>query len=966
MRGCKKLLSLVLSMLMIVSLIPSAAFAATEGETESADHFTEVVLNEENFPDPKFRESITAMFGVEEGETLNFDDAVKKVKSPSKIEFETDDFTGFNYIAELFVNAKKKINFYLTAPKGRPFPFSEVKDITFKSMYISGAGVKQQIPDISQLYEVNSIKVLDITYGEEEGEMIFDPGKLKCKDKLIQLDILSSTEVAKEHLFTLDLKDINDCSALMMIQVEGYNFSLKDGVTIKNNPSLEEIHVTSDTDKVSIDNCPALYNVYLNGTYKSLDPGLCKDLEEMLGKPENEYGKYMPLETLDVSGCKQKRINVYLTFSKIKEIKTSEAQQLWLFLREGSASIARDDFPGLYSLDNYWSFADPHYEAPLNRDSDGKLYFDMNDIVGTENLKNVDFSTSINEANGFKWDVETGHFIIGDSVSGIKGLNYIYDAGEASKSNNVSAPLQVFLNYINQKPEILLNSDIKDNTITVNQGEEFDATQYAKVKDIEDTKNPRAIEKTEITSNVNTEVLGDYEVTYVAKDSGNLESDPVTLKVVVKEDPVAVALKEAKKTAKEDLTKDIADYDAFKDVKEVKDAVAAGETAIEEAETIEAVADAEAAEKAKITEAVKAAKAEADAKALAEAKAAKTAEINEVVLEVEESEYTSESLEAAKAKLKELKETAKDAVEKAETIEEVEAVAVNTEEVKAMLVTKAAVEAFDNATAELTHKDFVETKGGYKIVATGKQINAVPTVRDKDGNKLEKDKDYVVEYSNDKRVNPGKYTITVKGMGDYYGEKEIQLVIVPDAPSEVSSRLSKLKGGYDDIVVSWNKVDGASGYSVAYRSKGKTKWTTLGRTTKTQLVKEDLYDGRTYEFKVTPYYKDGDTRYMSTEYRITRTTTLKKVNLKYVKKYSSSKVRVRWDNITGERGYQISKSSSKTGTNIITTYKTTKGNNKIVSAANGKGYYYKVRAYQMVDGKKIYAPWSSVKYCKVK
>jgi hypothetical protein len=74
------------------------------------------------------------------------------------------------------------------------------------------------------------------------------------------------------------------------------------------------------------------------------------------------------------------------------------------------------------------------------------------------------------------------------------------------------------------------------------------------------------------------------------------------------------------------------------------------------------------------------------------------------------------------------------------------------------------------------------------------------------------------------------------------------------------------------------------------------------------------------------------------------------------------KVKVKWQNINGETGYQISKSLKKKGTNVVATYKTAKGNYKLIPAAKGKKFYYKVRAYKTVKvGKKfvkVYGPWS--------
>ena len=82
-------------------------------------------------------------------------------------------------------------------------------------------------------------------------------------------------------------------------------------------------------------------------------------------------------------------------------------------------------------------------------------------------------------------------------------------------------------------------------------------------------------------------------------------------------------------------------------------------------------------------------------------------------------------------------------------------------------------------------------------------------------------------------------------------------------------------------------------------------------------------------------------------------------------KYTSSKVKVSWTDIAGESGYQIIVTSDKAGKKVITSTVTT-GKSKVVAAKKGVTYYYKVRAYKTVDGKKIYAPWSAAKAYKLK
>ena len=177
------------------------------------------------------------------------------------------------------------------------------------------------------------------------------------------------------------------------------------------------------------------------------------------------------------------------------------------------------------------------------------------------------------------------------------------------------------------------------------------------------------------------------------------------------------------------------------------------------------------------------------------------------------------------------------------------------------------------------------------------------------------------------------------------------------APSTLKGYLS---GGYHNVKLSWSKSANASGYFVYMKSADEEFYTNLGSTTKRSYTVKNLNDGMKYTFKVVPYYKKNGEK-VESYYSKTKTAyTLKKLDAPTVEKYSSKKVRVKWENISGETGYQISRSSKEDGTYIVSTYSTTSGKSKTVTATKGKTYYYKVRVYKTVNGKRIYAPWSDV------
>jgi len=252
-----------------------------------------------------------------------------------------------------------------------------------------------------------------------------------------------------------------------------------------------------------------------------------------------------------------------------------------------------------------------------------------------------------------------------------------------------------------------------------------------------------------------------------------------------------------------------------------------------------------------------------------------------------------------------------------------------------------------------------------QYIYDGKVKKPVVTVKDWEGNPVSAD-NYTVEYSEGSKV-PGVYFAMVTFSDDYtayQGTLYAYYVITPKGPSSVTTTLS----GYDDIKVSWKASTGADGYYVYYK-KGSGSYTYLKRVTGTSTTAKDLADGAKYTFKVIPYVDVYGEKVKSDSYKTSSYIyTLKKVSTPKVSKSSGSKVKVSWTNISGESGYQISKSTSKTKIKIVGTYKGTSLKSKTINATKGKKYYYKVRAFKYVkkDGKtvRVYGPWSSPKYFK--
>lgn len=169
---------------------------------------------------------------------------------------------------------------------------------------------------------------------------------------------------------------------------------------------------------------------------------------------------------------------------------------------------------------------------------------------------------------------------------------------------------------------------------------------------------------------------------------------------------------------------------------------------------------------------------------------------------------------------------------------------------------------------------------------------------------------------------------------------------------------------YNSIKLTWNKVKEASSYYV-YRSTTKSgSYKKIATVSGTTYTHKKLTTGKNYYYKVVAVKKvKNSTIKASASDVVAKKPALSKpkVSVTAGKKTAS----LTWNKITGATGYEVLRATSKSGkyTVIKTTSSTSYKNTKLTS---NKTYYYKVRAYRVVNGKKVYSSSSSAKGAAIK
>lgn len=189
-------------------------------------------------------------------------------------------------------------------------------------------------------------------------------------------------------------------------------------------------------------------------------------------------------------------------------------------------------------------------------------------------------------------------------------------------------------------------------------------------------------------------------------------------------------------------------------------------------------------------------------------------------------------------------------------------------------------------------------------------------------------------------------------------------------PDQNVPNLTAVSAGYNSVRLNWSKVEGADGYRIyrATSANGTYKSVaTIKNGNITSYTNKKLTTGKTYYYKIRAYKNQNGKKVWkpySKTVSVIPTLTQVKVTKAGV---SNRKAVLKWKKVSGANGYLIYRSTSKNGTykcvNSLSSKKTKYTSKKL---AKGKTYYYKIRAYRKVGGKRVYSPYTAARQVKVK
>ena len=216
-------------------------------------------------------------------------------------------------------------------------------------------------------------------------------------------------------------------------------------------------------------------------------------------------------------------------------------------------------------------------------------------------------------------------------------------------------------------------------------------------------------------------------------------------------------------------------------------------------------------------------------------------------------------------------------------------------------------------------------------------------------------------------LSPGSTTITVRASGDRnWNSAQTQLTLAVNYLP--TPEVAKVENVTDGVRVTLKKVSGAAAYRVFCKT-GKGSWKKAGDTATTTFLWKGGKSGTKYAFTVRCIPRMGSGIYSSDCNRTGRSITyVAAPRLTALKNSQASTATATWKRVSGINGYELQYSASKSfkGAKSAVIKKPAAVSKAVGSLKKGRTYYFRIRSFKTVSGKRVLSGWSAVKTIRIK
>lgn len=240
-----------------------------------------------------------------------------------------------------------------------------------------------------------------------------------------------------------------------------------------------------------------------------------------------------------------------------------------------------------------------------------------------------------------------------------------------------------------------------------------------------------------------------------------------------------------------------------------------------------------------------------------------------------------------------------------------------------------------------------------------------------------KDDDHIYSYAGSTyteskavKLSKGTYYLKVQAFAKNAVEKEYTLCVnkIENRKTSVTSIKST---AYNKLKVSWKVVPAATSYQI-YRSTAKDgdyqNIKTINSVGTSSWTDGSVKTGKTYYYKIKTVVKTQNGEQTSGFSNVKSAKAVPAKTTLKAKASDAKNVKLTWSKVKGASGYEIYRSNSKDGkcSKVKTISKGSTTSYKNGKLKKSTTYYYKIRAYRKVNGKKVYGSYSSVVSVKTK